>query len=71
MSARKEPRVLVGPLTHRIYVTHAYKELPGDIFEVTGQKWDITDQVGAALAQLDADGFELRPVPVVLDGSEQ
>lgn len=61
MSGRKEPLLYVGELSHRVYLTHAYKTLPNGVVEVTGQKWDVTSQVGRVLARLDELGLELRP----------
>lgn len=64
---KKGPILYVGALSHRIYLAMAYKEKPHPtdpervIREVTGNKYDVTDQVGAVLAEFDALDLELRP----------
>lgn len=49
----------VGPLTNRIYLTFRYKQLAHGVIEVTGKKYDVTNQVGEVLAELDRRGLEL------------
>jgi hypothetical protein len=58
----KEPILYVGPLTHRVYLTHYYKTLPNGVVEVTGRKYDVTSQVGRVIEELDALGLELTPI---------
>jgi hypothetical protein len=60
--AAKEPILYVGPLTHRVYLTHHYKTLDNGVVEVTGRKYDVTSQVGRVVAELDALGLQLTPV---------
>lgn len=45
----KDVHLFWSPLSHRIYATRAYKEVEkkdgGRYIEVTGQKFDVTDQI--------------------------
>jgi hypothetical protein len=57
----------VGGLSHRVYLAMAYKETPDTrcegrmLREVVGKKYDVTDEVGNVLAELDALDLELTP----------
>ncbi len=63
----KPPLLYLEPLTQRVYLTFHYKEhfkeLGRDMIEVTGKKYDVTDQFGQVLADMDEAGIELRRVP--------
>ena len=45
----KPIRVLWSPLSQRFYATRAYTEKPGGVFIVTGQKFDVTDDIASAI----------------------
>jgi hypothetical protein len=57
----QEPLLRLGPLSHRIYLVTRYRELESGSIEAIA-KQDVTDQVGAVLAELAAAGLELCPV---------
>jgi hypothetical protein len=57
--SEKPPLLYLGPLSKRVYLTMHYKELAGGVIEVTGRKWDVTNQVGKVMAELDAEGLQL------------
>lgn len=59
--SRKTPILItVGPLSNRIFAVSRYtKHKDGTI--TAHEKQDVTDQVGAALQELDSRGLELVP----------
>ena len=61
MSQRKtQPMIFVGGLSGRIYCATRYtKHRNGTV--TAHEKFDVTDQVGQALEELDRRGLELRP----------
>lgn len=61
---RKTPVLItVGPLSNRIFaVTRYSKDADGMI--TAHEKQDVTDQVGAALEELDRRGLQLMPSDV-------
>lgn len=42
----KPIRVFYSELGHRLYATRAYREIKPGIFAVTGEKFDVTDDIG-------------------------
>lgn len=61
MSTRKNPpMIFVGALSNRIYCATRYTKNNDGRF-TAHEKFDVTDQVGAALEELDRRGLELRP----------
>lgn len=42
---RKPIKIFFSPLSRRFYASQTYKELRPGIVEVTGQKFDVTDQI--------------------------
>lgn len=57
---KKPIKVFWGELTNKFYATQYYKDLGGGRFEVTGQKFDVTDDIGQAIRHF---GIEFTPVP--------
>jgi hypothetical protein len=56
-----KPLLYVGPLSHRVYLATRYSTGPDN--RVTVQtKYDVTDQVGAVVAELDRLGLQLSAV---------
>jgi hypothetical protein len=61
MTDRKTPILItVGPLTGRIFAVTRYT-MNADGSLIAHEKQDVTDQVGAALEELNLRGLELRP----------
>ena len=48
MSERKPIKVFYSPFTERFYATRAYKR-KGDIFIITGEKYDVTDDIASSI----------------------
>ena len=46
MSRSKPIRVFWSPLSRRFYATRAYKEHALGVIEVTGEKFDVTNDIG-------------------------
>ena len=47
----KPIRIFYSPLSGRIYATNRYKELDGGWLQVTGEKFDVTEQCVDAVRQ--------------------
>ena len=64
MSKRKPIRVFFGAFSETFYASQHYKETPLEDgtsrFEITGVKYDVTDDILYAIEdrELDADAFE-------------
>lgn len=60
--ANKPIRVFYAPLSGKLYATQHYKELPSadgrSRFEVTGKKYDVTQDVAAAVVENE---LEFKP----------
>jgi hypothetical protein len=41
----KPIRIFFSPLSRRFYATRAYKEISPGVVEVTGDKFDVTDDI--------------------------
>lgn len=59
MSKRKPIRVFYSPLSGRFYASQHYREEANGIVVVTGAKYDVTNDIGAAVVEHD---LEFRPV---------
>ena len=55
---RKPIRVFYSVLSQRFYATRAWREEPAGIFIVTGEKFDVTDDIAAMIIK---HGIEFRP----------
>jgi len=48
-------RLFRSPLTGRVYASRAYRVYPGGEVVITGQKFDVTDEVLALAAEVVAE----------------
>lgn len=48
---KKPIRLFWSPLTRRIYATQHWKEGKGGYVIVTGEKWDVTNDVGRIITE--------------------
>lgn len=64
MSERKPIRVFYSPLSERFYASQHYREERTGAVVITGAKYDVTDDIGAAFVAYD---LEFRPAN---EGSE-
>ena len=55
---RKPIRVFYSVLSERFYATRAWKEIKPGIIEVTGDKFDVTDDIAAMVIK---HGVEFSP----------
>ena len=62
MPRKNPPLIFVGGLSNRIYCATRYTKNKDGLI-TAHEKFDVTDQVGAALEELDRQGLELRPSP--------
>jgi hypothetical protein len=60
MPRKNPPLIFVGGLSNRIFCATRYTRDADGKF-TAHEKFDVTDQVGAALAELDRRGLELKP----------
>lgn len=60
MTRKNPPLIFVGGLSNRIYCATRYTK-GADGMVTAHEKFDVTDQVGAALEELDRRGLELKP----------
>lgn len=51
--ASKPIRVFWSPLSQRFYASRAYREEEGGCFVITGQKFDVTNDIAAAITRHD------------------
>ncbi len=56
-----KPLLYVGELSNRVYLATRYRTLPSGVIDVQ-TKYDVTNEVGKVLAELDKRGLELKPV---------
>ena len=49
----KPIRVFWSPLTHRFYASRAYKEITPDTVLITGQQYDVTDDIASMILKHD------------------
>jgi hypothetical protein len=47
----KRIRVFWSPFSHRFYASRAYKEVKPGVVEITGQKFDVTDDIAAQVIE--------------------
>ena len=47
--ASKPIRVFYSDLTGKFYATRAYKELPGGVIRITGEKFDVTQDIAGII----------------------
>lgn len=57
---RKPIRVFYSVLTQRLYATRAWREIKPGVVEVTGEKFDVTDDIAAIIEREDMTFFRLR-----------
>jgi len=43
MPQERKMRLFASPLSNRVYATRSYKEVKPGVFEVTGKKYDVTE----------------------------
>jgi hypothetical protein len=55
MSAKKPIRVFYSPLTGRFWATQSYRIAPNGDVTVTGEKWDVTNDVASAVVTNDLE----------------
>lgn len=55
----KPIRVFFSPLICRFYASRAYREFPNGIVEITGEKFDVTSDIGELITKHDVT-FKLR-----------
>ena len=58
--ARKPIRVFFSRLTRRFYATRAYRLLPNGIVECTGEKFDVTSDIGALINEHEIEFIERK-----------
>jgi len=49
--SRKPIRVFYSVLSERFYATRAWKEIRPGVIEVTGEKFDVTDDIAAMVVK--------------------
>lgn len=49
--AAKPIKVFYSKLTGRFYATRSYREIEPGMVQITGQKWDVTNDIGAAVVE--------------------
>lgn len=59
----KPIRVFYSELSDRFYATQHYRDRGDGTFEVTGAKYDVTDDIGRAVTHHD---LEFKPIKEVL-----
>ena len=47
----KRIRVFWSPLSRKFYASRAYKEIKPGIVEITGEKFDVTQDIAAAIVE--------------------
>jgi hypothetical protein len=47
----KPIRVFWSPLSRRFYASRSYKEIKSGIVEITGEKFDVTQDIAAAIME--------------------
>lgn len=64
---RKPIHLFWSPFSHRVYATQAYREIKSEggflVVEVTGEKFDVTDQIKQLVAE-HGPNFDQEPRPV-------
>lgn len=51
MADRKPIRIFYSELTRRFYATRAWRELKPGLVEVTGEKFDVTQDIARLIAE--------------------
>jgi hypothetical protein len=59
MMASKPIRVFYSVLSQRFYATRAYREVKPGVVEVTGDRFDVTDDIAAIIQR---EGITFSPV---------
>ena len=62
MAKSKPIRVFWSGLSQRFYATRAYREVAPGVVEVTGEKFDVTDDIGAIIERYQVQ-FKPAPYP--------
>lgn len=60
MRGQKPIHVFWSPLSERFYASRAYKEVKPGIFEITGQKFDVTDDIASLVLKHDIEFKRVR-----------
>lgn len=60
MPEQKPMRLFQSPFSGRYYVTKSYRQVNEKTIEVTGAKWDVTDDVLAILSRLSSQSETQR-----------
>ena len=47
----KPIRIFYSPLSKRLYASRAYKEMAPGVMVVTGEKFDVSDEIGAIITK--------------------
>lgn len=53
--AKKPIRVFYSELSGRFYATHYYKQTSPTVVTITGEKFDVTNDIGAAVTKYDLE----------------
>ena len=53
MKQSKPIHIFWSPLSQRFYASRAYKEIKPGIWEITGQKFDVTDDIASLILKHD------------------
>ena len=63
MRAKPKPiRVFFSPMTRRFYATRAYRDEGNGLITVTGQSFDVTNDIAGLIEQHDVT-FKIREEP--------
>lgn len=60
--ASKPIRVFYSVLTQRFYATRAYREIKPGVVEVTGEKFDVTNDIAAIIEREGVTFSAAQPV---------
>jgi hypothetical protein len=66
----KPIRVFWSPLSRRFYASRAYKEIRPGVVEITGEKFDVTNDIAEQIVNHGLV-FTPRPEPVAAPGREE
>jgi hypothetical protein len=61
MRNSKPIRVFYSILSQRFYASRAYKEVQPGVVEITGDKFDVTDDIAAMVIKHDIEFSSLAP----------
>ena len=57
----KPIRVFFSPLSRRFYATRAYRDNGDGTVTVTGEQFDVTNDIGNLIAEHDVEFFKTKP----------